>query len=382
MLIRTLTLAVLLLPAAAILAKGPLNPPVGAIATTGKTLTEVEPRIAVNETNTPGTGAVLFNITEPGSYYLTSDVVGVAGKSGIWLSTGNIRLDLNGFTVRGATGSGTGIMVASSSGGLIEISNGVVTGWGQHGLALQYYAPVATTVRNVRSVNNHGDGIAASSKSRIENCFAYNNDGDGISAFEDSHITGCTASTNGGDGIAVGAQAKIDRCIATDNGGRGVAASVDATVTNSTANDNIGTGIELGSNGRASMCTATENSSYGFFVGASSVISECTARANATSAVRANGTFATITKCTLEGVASFPVVTIDPSLSVRITDNYIAYGTFAVAAGSVPNAFVTGNQCISQSSGAFSLPATAQVGPTVTAGGVITSNSPFANFVR
>lgn len=33
---------------------GPLTPPVGGVGSTMKTLTEVEPRFAINGTNTPG----------------------------------------------------------------------------------------------------------------------------------------------------------------------------------------------------------------------------------------------------------------------------------------------------------------------------------------
>lgn len=53
---------------------GDLNPPAGAVSPTGKTLTEVEPRIALSAENTPGDSRSVFRITQPGSYVLTSDV--------------------------------------------------------------------------------------------------------------------------------------------------------------------------------------------------------------------------------------------------------------------------------------------------------------------
>ncbi|MCC6970990.1 MAG: hypothetical protein IT434_12295 [Phycisphaerales bacterium] len=55
---------------------GPLDPPAGAVSSTYKTLAEVEPRIAINATNTPGDGANKYVISLPGSYYLTADIVG------------------------------------------------------------------------------------------------------------------------------------------------------------------------------------------------------------------------------------------------------------------------------------------------------------------
>src|SRR6185295_5336210 len=39
---------------------GPLDPPAGPVAPTGKTLTEVQPRTAVNAANTPGTPTAVF----------------------------------------------------------------------------------------------------------------------------------------------------------------------------------------------------------------------------------------------------------------------------------------------------------------------------------
>ena len=53
-------------------AQGPLAPP-GAAAPTTKTLDQVEPRIAINSTNTPGDADSLYKITQPGSSYLTGN---------------------------------------------------------------------------------------------------------------------------------------------------------------------------------------------------------------------------------------------------------------------------------------------------------------------
>ena len=88
---------------------GDLNPPVGPVIPTMKTLAEVEPRIAVNAINTPGDTNALFSITEPGSYYLTANVVGVVGKDGIVIQVSDVTLDLNGFALIGVPGSRRGI---------------------------------------------------------------------------------------------------------------------------------------------------------------------------------------------------------------------------------------------------------------------------------
>ncbi|HRJ49802.1 MAG TPA: hypothetical protein PKU91_04680, partial [Phycisphaerales bacterium] len=80
---------------------GPLDPPAGPVAGTYKTLTEVEPRIAINAVNTPGGANSLFRITQPGSYYLTGNITGVIGKHGIEIAASGVTIDLMGFDLQG-----------------------------------------------------------------------------------------------------------------------------------------------------------------------------------------------------------------------------------------------------------------------------------------
>ena len=51
----------------------------------------------------------MFKITQPGSYYLTSNVTGVAGKAGIEVTAPNVTIDLRGFELLGVPGSLAGI---------------------------------------------------------------------------------------------------------------------------------------------------------------------------------------------------------------------------------------------------------------------------------
>src|SRR5678815_4185257 len=87
-----------------VLSQGLLTPP-GTPAPTMKTLDQVEPRVAINATNTPGDTDSLFKITQPGSYYLTGNITGVAGKHGIAIAASGVTVDLNGFDVAGVPGS-------------------------------------------------------------------------------------------------------------------------------------------------------------------------------------------------------------------------------------------------------------------------------------
>lgn len=114
---------------------GPLSPPSGPIASTYKTLAEVEPRIAINATNTPGDALNSFIISQPGSYYLTGNITGVSGKSGIKITASNVTLDLNGFTLQGVSGSQYGILALVFPNNC-TVRNGTVNGWDQSGVTI------------------------------------------------------------------------------------------------------------------------------------------------------------------------------------------------------------------------------------------------------
>src|SRR5262245_50594054 len=106
---RTVLVFAVAIGMTATLRAGDLNPPVGPITSTMKTLTEVEPRTPISLTTTPGDGDSLYKITQPGSYYLTGNVQGVAGKMGIEVVSSHVKIDLGGFQLLGVPGSLAGI---------------------------------------------------------------------------------------------------------------------------------------------------------------------------------------------------------------------------------------------------------------------------------
>src|SRR3989304_4869431 len=68
---------------------GDLNPPPGPITPTQRT--------PIGANTTPGDADSLFMITQPGSYYLTGNIIGVSGKFGIEINASGVTLDLMGF---------------------------------------------------------------------------------------------------------------------------------------------------------------------------------------------------------------------------------------------------------------------------------------------
>jgi hypothetical protein len=67
--------------------------------------------IEVNSVNTPGDATAEFVISQPGSYCLGSNVVGVSGKTGIRIDADSVTLDLSGFAMLGVSGSLSGVLI-------------------------------------------------------------------------------------------------------------------------------------------------------------------------------------------------------------------------------------------------------------------------------
>lgn len=158
---------------------GPLDPPVGPVSSTSKTLSEVEPRIAINAINTPGDADAtpsLFKITQPGTYYLTGNIAGVSGKHGIEVAAFGVTLDLNGFSVTGVAGGLTGVYLVN---GGTEVRNGTVRNWGVDGVG-GATAVQSNRVIDVRAFGNVGVGIYAGNYSEARNCVGSSNGSHGI----------------------------------------------------------------------------------------------------------------------------------------------------------------------------------------------------------
>jgi hypothetical protein len=162
-----------------------------------KTLQQVEPRVPIS--------TAPFTISQPGSYYLTTNLT-VSGGNAITIATNGVTLDLNGFTISSTTNpaSGTAVLIGSGlrniaiqnghiQGGVTNDGSGVFSGPGfWHGIYYSGSAPQNVRVSGVSVSGCQYDGINVGdgASTTVENCVVRTVGGYGIVA---STIRGCVA---------------------------------------------------------------------------------------------------------------------------------------------------------------------------------------------
>jgi hypothetical protein len=283
-----LTTAMLVLVASAALA-GPLTPPSGPVAATGKTIGEVEPRIAINATNTPGNASFKYRISRAGSYYLTENLEQSAGVGGIEIAAQNVTLDLNGFAVLSTTAT-SGVAIQSNGGVAITVMNGTVSGWSGSGIVLGS----SCTVRNVTVQSILGPyGINVFS-GVVESCTVRSAGQIGIEVGNNSVVRNCVVQLSSLHGINAGSHSKVENCVSSDNGGNGILA-LSTLITGCTAVNNDLSGIRSDGNSTIVDCRTSLNTLDGYELALADVITGSTAERNTRHGISA------LSRCRIEG---------------------------------------------------------------------------------
>jgi parallel beta-helix repeat protein len=239
---------------------GELTPPPGPVSPTMKPLDEIEPRIAVNSLLT-GVDSVHV-IDQSGSYYLTANILGQAGKHCVQIESDNVTLDLNGFALEGVAGSEHGVNALSVEG--LTIRNGTISGFQMRGIEASttkssvfdslivrdnsdkgIAAGFDSVVRDCISTGNGSDGIFTNTGSLIQSCIANANSGDGFDISVGCSVIDCVADDNSGSGYFIIQHVNVDRCIARGNGQHGLVSGAGTSVLNSHFRRNSDHGIRV-----------------------------------------------------------------------------------------------------------------------------------------
>jgi parallel beta-helix repeat protein len=236
-----------------------------------RTLTQVQPRTPVDAVNTPGDSADSFVISQPGSYYLTANIVAVASKNGISIVAGGVTLDLNGFSLLGSSTASTGVIILSEATPVV-IQNGLIGGWGGNGVSS---GANNLTLERLTVVSNTGQGVLMSSSSVAKDCRIFSN-GSGIIGGADCVVSGCVVNSNIYFGISLGQNFDISKCTADFNLD-GFFLANDGQIRDCVANDNEESGIDVnGSAGQIRGCVADNNGYAGLEIdGSEGQIRDC-----------------------------------------------------------------------------------------------------------
>lgn len=333
--------------AAAILAVGDLNPPAGAVTETGKRLAEVEPRIAISATNTPGDADSTFRISQPGSYYLTGNVVGIAGRHGIEIAASSVTLDLGGFNVDGSgVGSGFDGIRTSVNAQNIAIVNGSLSNWSADGIDLQTISAVNGSIERVDVSFVSGIGVRTGTNFAVERCKVRSVQ-IGFSGGEGCTLESCAAHDVLSAGFSGGIGWTLNNCAATNCAGGGFA-GLSASAFNACTAAGCNGGFLLFDHNTLSDCVAVGNiggtNKHGISVNFDSVIRGCIANGNAGNGIVAS--FSSILDCTANlnwnsGIVSNGVCLVRGNTCA-------SNGTAGAAAGIVANnsdSHIEGNSC-------------------------------------
>ena len=371
-----------------VFAQGSLIPP-GPPGPTMRTLEQIEPRTPIS--------SLPFTISQPGSYYMTTNLTSLAGN-GIIIAANGVTVDLMGFELVGTNSEFevSGVFVSGTRTN-ITVRNGTVRGW-KNGVNVAN--AIYSSASDLHLSGNSGNGLLGGHGVLLRNCFATKN-GSGLVVSNGSLVVNCVARENrGGFGILAGEASTVSDCVARSNFFGGIQVGVGCTVVNCTVTAGNSTGISAGDGSTISRCTADGNST-GISTGNDCNISDCTAAYNRTDGLRANNS-SIIRNCTVNRNTEDG---IDVGADCQVIGNLcINNGPGDIASGGVHTHFagnrveanhivINGQGIIVDGTGSLVIRNSARlnganyriaagntVGPGISAAEIATSSNPHANY--
>jgi len=253
---------------------GSLNPPPGPVTPTGKTTDQIEPRIdllnapaSANVTNDANNHCIINN---PGSYYLSGNLA-VTKANGISVQAAGVTIDLCGFQIYRASGSG-----GHAAAGALVIGNGSARGF-----AVGFSVPPGGSCRlHDLSTVQCGTGFDVSDSSVMTSCTANNCTQLGFSCVDSCTLVDCAALACA-ESFSVGDGCTLARCTADFSSGAAFAGKSGCALVNCTARNGNADPSEAFfflQGCTLTDCTATNNTvQHAFYVGSASILQNCVA---------------------------------------------------------------------------------------------------------
>ena len=357
---------------------GSLTPP-GAPAPTMKTLDQIEPRTPVDAAHTPGDATNLYIISQPGSYYLTGNITGVSGKNGISIATSRVTLDLNGFTLTGASGALNGITIPGAPDTML-IRNGTIYSW--PGTGVSGSGLCHSRCEGLYFIQNTGTGLLCGIVNIIRECTSWRNAGAGISAGAGALVDHCTAGENVGDGIVTGDGSAVRNSYAQASHVRGIVPGSNSLVEHCQVVSNTSHGISAVNSTQVRNCCVTDNGATGITVQRGCRVSDCVVARNVTSGIYVSFPGGQVTGNTCVG-NNTSASAVHAGIFINESDNRVegnhitgsGYAGIQVGSAFLRNVIVR-NSVAGNGANSYVYPAGNDVGPIGTAS---TATSPWSN---
>jgi len=143
-----------------------------------------------------------YTINSPGSYYVTTNLTCTPTLNGITITSGNVTLDLGGFSLVGIPSSHYGIQCVGTLTN-ITIANGIVTQCAYTGIDASTSATVFDlTLSHLKVSGGSSLGITVQGSSLVEDCMVQGNSLTGITVVNGT-VSHCRADGNASIGISV-----------------------------------------------------------------------------------------------------------------------------------------------------------------------------------
>jgi len=331
-------------------AQGNLTPS-GAPAPTMKSLDQIEARTAITNTIS------LVTIAQSGSYYLTHNLTVSTGDA-IDITTNNVTLDLNGFTISSTAASSTGVAIllgSSSALRNVTILNGFIKS-GTTNNGLNVYAgsgfnygisfnaqPTMVSVRDVTVSGCLQAGIYLTQNgSLVENCKVLSTGGMGIyattvrqcvvrdcgnGAIQCEGAYDCSGETTSLNVVYTIVGSVVQNCSGTCVNGY----AISGTTVNNCSGVAYGAGVGIYAT-VANNCSGTSSSGAGLVIVESA--HDCTGSCPAGTGIELNNRYGVLHDCT----AKSSTVGIDMGIYATIIN--------CAAIGNNSNGVVAGQSCV------------------------------------